>query len=148
MSLAGTVVHLHYIVMLNGSSAQTDITRHLPAKLTVHVFNEYNLLKEQSTAEQNSSSSSSYRQERGSERSDKTYWTRNPETEVLLHIVQLTMLNGRTSSTPVVIRLAKRTQDRKTPKHESIQSRLSCKSEIPGSKYLVSVSTKIYLPGA
>jgi hypothetical protein len=31
ISLAGTVVHLHYMVMLNGSSAQSDITRHLPA---------------------------------------------------------------------------------------------------------------------
>ncbi len=109
ISLAGTVVNLHYIVMLNGSSAQTDITRHLPAKLTMHVLNEYNLLKEQSTADQNSSSSSSYRQERGSERSDKTHGTRNPETEALLHIVQLTMMNGRTSGTPVVIKPAKRT---------------------------------------
>lgn len=69
-SLAGTVVHLHYIVMLNENSAQ-HTTRHPPAKLTTRVLNEYILLKEQSTADRNSSSSSSCRPERGSERSDR-----------------------------------------------------------------------------
>ena len=46
ISLAGTIVHLHYIVLLNGGSAQNPITRQPPAKLTIHVLNEYILLKE------------------------------------------------------------------------------------------------------
>ena len=53
------------------------------------------------------------------------------------HAIQLTMMNGRTSGAPVIIRLAKRTHDRKTPKHESMRSCLSCKSNIPGSMYSV-----------
>jgi len=43
----------------------------VPTKITIHVLlNEYILLEEQSNADQNSSSSSSYRPGRGSERSD------------------------------------------------------------------------------
>ena len=61
--------------------------------------------------------------------------TRNPEAEILHHIFQLTMMNGRTSGTPVIIRLAKRTHNRKTPKHRSIRSRLSWKSDIPGGHW-------------
>ena len=34
ISLAGKVVHLHYIVLLNRGSAQNTIPRHPPAKLT------------------------------------------------------------------------------------------------------------------
>ena len=78
ISLAGTIVHLHYIVMLNRSSAQTDITQHLPTKLTIHVLNDYILLKEQSNADQNSSSSSSYRPGRDSEWSDN--YTRDTQS--------------------------------------------------------------------
>jgi hypothetical protein len=77
ISLAGTVVHLHYIGMLNESSEQNTITRHLPAKLTIRVLHEYILLKEQSTADQNSSSSSSG-PERGSERLDRNAGNTQP----------------------------------------------------------------------
>jgi len=120
ISLAGTVVHLHYIVMLNEGSAQNHITRHPPPKLTMHVLNEFILLKEQTTADQNSSSSSNNRPELGSERSDKNAEEMQPR--------------HRDSYSPddndewqnLVIRQATLTQDRKTPKSSS---------DIPGSKY-------------
>ena len=72
ISLAGTIVHLHYIVLLNGGSAQNPITRQPPAKLTIHVLNEYILLKEQLAADQPSSPLSGYRPERSAERSDRS----------------------------------------------------------------------------
>ena len=71
ISLAGTFVHLHYIALLNRGSAQITIARHPPAKLTIHVLNEYILLKEQLASDQPSSSLSSCRPERSSGRSDK-----------------------------------------------------------------------------
>ncbi len=67
ISLAGTVVHLHYRWMLNESSAHSSTTRQLPAKLTIHVLHDYILLKEQSTADQIPSPSLCSRQERGAE---------------------------------------------------------------------------------
>ena len=67
ISLAGTVVHLHYRGMLNESSAQSSTPRQLPAKLTIHVLHDYILLKEQSNADQIPSPSLYSRQERGAE---------------------------------------------------------------------------------
>ena len=70
ISLAGTFVHLHYITLLNKGSAQITVARNPPAKLTIHVLNEYILLKEQLASDQLSSSLPSYRPERSSDRSD------------------------------------------------------------------------------
>ena len=70
ISLAGTFVHLHYITLLNKGSAQITVARNPPAKLTIHVLNEYILLKEQLASDRLSSSLPSYRPERSSDRSD------------------------------------------------------------------------------
>jgi hypothetical protein len=120
ISLVGTVVHLHYIVMLNEGSEQNHITRHPPPKLTMHVLNEFILLKEQTTADQNSSSSSNNRPELGSKRSDKNAEEMQPRHRDSAPYSP----DDNDEWKNLVIRQATWTQDRKTPKHKSIRSHL------------------------